>query len=460
MKSTYKLLPAAMLSLAACSTPADDDIQPATRTVTVNLVPQTRTTIGYEGSDVSHLEWCDGDNIAYVTDIAGDTFRKAVVAANAFKAEIPSNATSDNTIVALWPVAENVDKTLAEASVSLAAESTQTGEKSGFDGSLLPMYARAEIVAGNIDAEYCTMASVVRFAVKNGSQPGEVLKSVTLATDQNIVGSFHVDPTSDKGFAFSGESNSVTANITAPEGKIATLDEGETRYAYAVVPKGSYTGVTVTVRTDLDTYVFPDGAMDLSREDRALWRVELDLTASTQLPPEQYFTRISSADEITDDGTYLIVTAEAPYYTPGAPSKSDISYLTHEPVTVTDKGILKDESTLIFAWNIHKDPATGAYEFYSPYNEKYIRVPNSSSRNYAHIYLRPESTYKDPGGDYLFNIDPGSGTTIAHRNTQENTEMSGAGLKFYSSGSTKMFCVCRTVCGDAAHDVDIYKLRD
>lgn len=462
MKSLYKYLPAAMLSLAACSTPVDGDIQHPTRTVTVDLVPQTRTTIGYEGSDVSHLEWCAGDNIAYVTDIAGDTFRSATVTANSFKAEIPSSATKDNTLVALWPVAENTGKPLMEASVCLAAESVQTGEKSGFDGSLLPMYARADIVAGRINAEYCVMGSVIRFAVKNGQRHDEILKSVTLTTDQNIVGEFRIDPTSLNGYTFNGQSNTITATIETPEDKPATLAEDEIRYAYVVVPKGSYTGVTVTVHTDTDAYVFADGAMDLSRDDRALYRVELDLTSSTKLPPEpeeQYFTRIASTDEITDDGIYLIVTAEAPYFTPGEIGDSEISYLIPTEITVTDQGILKDEESLANAWNIRKDAGSGAYEFYHIRHDKYIQVPKSSSRDYAHIYMEPESAYKG-WGDYLFHINPGSGTTIAHRNLDGNTEMEGAGIKFYSSGHTKMFCICRTVCGSKAHDVDIYKLRD
>ncbi|MFR2062487.1 MAG: hypothetical protein ACLS37_11785, partial [Alistipes sp.] len=70
------LMIAGVCMLAACS--ADNGNGPAvpenTRTLTVNC-PDTRTTIGYEGSDYSHRVWIDGDRVAYATDVAGDVFK-------------------------------------------------------------------------------------------------------------------------------------------------------------------------------------------------------------------------------------------------------------------------------------------------------------------------------------------------------------------------------------------------
>ena len=170
----------------------------------------TRTTIDYEGSDVSHLVWSEGDMVAYVTDKAGDLFRSAEMKAADdgfyFDAEVSAEAT---TIYVVYPVGENVGKSLSEARLSLIGSIEQTaGDK--FSGEMLPMVATEAIGwTDRVDAVYNCIASVVRFTVAGGEgHETEVLKSVTLTANESLVGDYGVDVASGE-LAFSPLANSI-----------------------------------------------------------------------------------------------------------------------------------------------------------------------------------------------------------------------------------------------------------
>lgn len=154
------LLSAGISLLTACSDESgQSNLLEPTRSLTVKSL-LTRTTIGYEGSDFSHLEWREGDRVAYVTDLPGEVFRTAEVSDNRFTAELPARAAADNVLIVVWPAASNQGRPLAEATLTLAAETVQTAGAE-FDGSLLPMYARIPIPASGaeVDAEYLQPAS-------------------------------------------------------------------------------------------------------------------------------------------------------------------------------------------------------------------------------------------------------------------------------------------------------------
>ncbi|MBQ5748151.1 MAG: hypothetical protein IIV83_05060, partial [Bacteroidales bacterium] len=123
MKNIYVFVKIAVLALiagfAASCNKSDNYRVPAEdmRVITVGTAA-TRTTIGYEGSDVSHLEWVDGDQVAYVTDASGDVFKVAEVNSNLFTAEIPA---ASEKIYVIYPVGENEGKSLAQVNASLAS---------------------------------------------------------------------------------------------------------------------------------------------------------------------------------------------------------------------------------------------------------------------------------------------------------------------------------------------------
>ena len=364
---------AVALVLFAASCQNDNEpagVTVATRTIEV-YTEATRTTIGYEGSDVSHLEWCAGDNVAYVTDAAGDTFKSAEMKYGAqgwsFNATIPASA---GNIYVVYPVGDNVGKTLAEAKASLAANIAQVaGEK--FDGSLLPMMATAAVPSSNcVDVVYECVASVVRFTVIGGEgHETEVLKSVTLSANESLVGDYTLDANGAMTFAGAGKSVKVEYSGASESGDDVLL--AETHDLYVVIPSAIYTGVDVVVETDVDSYQWNDGGMDLTNASRRLYRVKLDLgtaegAPAPEEPEQQYFKPVLNLSEITDDGVYLIaVEIDGKYYVTNNEPTDTANYYWVEGVEVSSDefGVVYNSDVLKYSWNITKKDA--GYEFYS-----------------------------------------------------------------------------------------------
>lgn len=352
-------------AMAACSAEKNlkPESEPQTRTVTVTAAA-TKTTIEYEGSDVSHLVWCDGDEVAYCTEVNSDTFKKAVVTSNAFKAEIPSSA---QNIVVIWPAGNNEGKTLAQASSELASETTCNIDED-FDGALLPMMAVASVPSDsdNIDVEYNCLASVIRFTVyPANTDAAESLMKITVSANESMVGTYAMSH--DGYLAFNGSGKEAVVNVTGSSESILLTEEPE---AYVVVNRASYTGVDVKVDTDLGTYVFADGAMDVSRPDRSLYRVKLDLSTKSPVPdtPKKYFTVVTDLSDITDDGTYLIATdkGDTEYYiTDNKPTDtSNYYWLMGVAVSHDDYGISFTEDLMTYVCNITKHD--GGYKVFFP----------------------------------------------------------------------------------------------
>ena len=328
------------------------------RTVEV-YAAQTRTTIGYEASDVSHLEWCEGDRVAYVTDVAGDTFKSAEMKYSAKGWYFSSNVTAAaETIYVIYPVGDNVGKSLAEAKASLVAEFQQVAD-ADFVGENLPMYASAPITStSRVEVVYEVMASVVRFSVVGEGHDVESLQSVTLTTNEPLVGDYSYDAASGK-MLFEGAANSIKVDyISATElGEDVLL--ARTHDIYMVVPSATFTGVDVVVKTDADTYVWSNGAMDLSHPERRLYRVALDLAAAdgAPAPVNRYFSPVCSLDEITDEGTYLIATnIDGKYYVTNNEPTDTANYYYVEGVELPSDefGVLHSEDAMNYTWSITK----------------------------------------------------------------------------------------------------------
>lgn len=328
------------------------------RTVEV-YAAQTRTTIGYEASDVSHLEWCEGDRVAYVTDVAGDTFKSAEMKYSAKGWYFSSNVTAAaETIYVIYPVGDNVGKSLAEAKASLAAEFQQVAD-ADFVGENLPMYASAPITStSRVEVVYEVMASVVRFSVVGEGHDIESLQSVTLTANEPLVGDYSYDAASGK-MLFEGAANSIKVDyVSATElGEDVLL--ARTHDIYMVVPSATFTGVDVVVKTDADTYVWSNGAMDLSHPERRLYRVALDLAAAdgAPAPVNRYFSPVCSLDEITDEGTYLIATnIDGKYYVTNNEPTDTANYYYVEGVELPSDefGVLHSEDAMNYTWSITK----------------------------------------------------------------------------------------------------------
>lgn len=352
MKNLYYILPLTVACLAACQN--KDNLQAGrdTRDIEVNTLI-TKTTIDYEG-DVSHLVWSNGDNVMYLTDdkegLEDYGFQSAAVKDNRFTASIPASATKDNKILIVWP-GRTLD--LGNSSTTLRIDNEfSVSSKDAFDGRTLPMVAVTDIPEGSeVSASFQPLGAVLRIAVDSTGHASERLKSITLTTAEQCAGTFKITPDAENTAIFSGNSNTV---------KVSLNDTPELRnfnYIYMVLAKGSYTGVKMEVETEATTYAFEDGTMDLTRQDRGLYRISVSLPAYEE-PKEEAFVKVTSADEITADAQYLILSpkSETEYY--ALSNKKDMDYIKAVTVTLNGKGaITKDEDTEAYAVTFITDEA-------------------------------------------------------------------------------------------------------
>ena len=368
--NNIKTILAAALSLVVVSCQSDNGVVKSDDLRTVDVyAAETRTTIDYEASDVSHLEWCEWDQVAYVTELSGDTFKVADMKRGTsgwyFSAQVQSAA---KQIHVIYPVGDNEGKTLAEAKASLKSNIEQYfGEP--FHGELLPMMASAALEAANrVDVVYTAMASVLRLSVGGFGHENEILKSVTLKANEALAGDY--TPSADGQMVFAGTSNSIKVDIkTYGE----TVHLGGKINVYMVVPSAAFTGVDVVVESDLDSYSWSGGSMDLSHPERRLYRIDLDLNSAEGAPqPEtKYFAPVLSESELSEDALYLIAVKSGSKYYVANNQPTDTAnyyYVTAVELDSDDNGVVYSQDALAYTWTI-KDTDKG-YMFYSPNMEK------------------------------------------------------------------------------------------
>lgn len=301
MRKIYYLA-AAALSLCACQKEVNEKgASIETREITVSTT-LTKTGIAYEG-DVSHLVWKEGDQVSYITSDAaglGSGFGLATVKDNKFKATISAQATSKDKFLAVWGGSATEGASSIEIPMSTVIDANSTAE---FDGKLLPMVALANVPddkAAEIDVDFTPLAAVLRVSVDTVGHSNEKLSGITLTTDGKCIGTYSVSTAYEKGYKFTGTSNTVSA--TFPDTPLLK----DFKYAYLVLAKGSYTDVRMEITTDKNTYTLSDGAMDLTASDRGLYRINIQLSEPLA-PVEQKFVKVTEQSQIVAGGTYLIV---------------------------------------------------------------------------------------------------------------------------------------------------------
>lgn len=444
------LMIAGVCMLAACSAYDGNGtaVPENTRTLTVNC-PDTRTTIGYEGSDYSHLVWIDGDRVAYATDVAGDVFKIAGVADNRFAAEVPAGAIADNRLLIVWPAAPNAGEPLAGASAELASSIEQVAG-APFDGGLLPMCADVAIPADRdqVDALYTVLGSVLRIGIDATGHETEVLRSVTLTAKEKLIGSYAFDAAT-RMWSFSGTSNKVTVNVT---GEKAVLSEKA--YVYMVVDPAVYTGVTVTVETDMDTYVYADGTMDVGQKGRTLYRIDLSLDEPVE-PVIPYFTQVTDAAELTADGSYLIVSELSGTECFAAGAK-DMTYLSPVILAVTDKGIVGTSEVMKHTWKIEKHESSGRYSLFSNEVNQFIGAPGAIMVNDYGKFWFASTLADDDTAKLTYHWEI---TVTDQQATVKTLRMDDCYFMYNSTSSIRYFCPCTSETV-GAKPVKIFKMRE
>lgn len=412
MKKHINILATALLLATTASCVSETDMPSpempdglAMRELTVTVAPVSRTTIEYENSDFSHLVWCDGDEVAYVTDVNGDTFRTAVISHNTFRAEVPETATSNNKLIIIYPAGDHAGKSLSDTQLA-TVNPTVTDIDSPFDGSRLPLSSVTPVPSSkSVTADFEVMASVVRLCISGGQSSEELLESVTLSADQSLTGTYK---RSYYGWFLDGGDRSISMNIEG-ENRSLTAAGGKSGYIYFVVPRNQYTGVGLSITTDGGTYTFADGEMDLAQDGRTLYR--LDLTLGEPEPVKQpMFRKITSLDDVTtgENDKYLIVCEEKSYVYSDYNSNN---YYEGIPVTIGPDGIdaACSEATG-FQFSIFHYTGENAHLYYLKTDQYigrgyYIGMMPNFPGTPGKIYYDSSPDYQENSWDISFDAD-------------------------------------------------------
>lgn len=110
---------------------------------------------------------------------------------------------------------------------------------------------------GPVSSNTCSSASaprLIRIGIDATKHEEEVAR-------EPLAGQYVFDPVV-RSWSFAGTSNTVTGNLT---GEQAALSGNH--HIYRMVNPTCYTGVTLTIRTDRDSYIYADGTMDVAQRD-------------------------------------------------------------------------------------------------------------------------------------------------------------------------------------------------
>ena len=441
MKRNIYLSVAATVSailFSACQiTEVSDSIK--TRSITVYPVEaDTRTSLEYEYSDYSHLVWCEGDVVAYVTDCASDVVKEAQVSSDGvFTAAIPESAGTDNRLYVVYPGDGLAGGTLADLSLEISAQQTQDSISAvNSTGIVIPMMACTHVPETgetSVSVSYDVPVSVIRFDFATADFPQDQIQSVTFTAAQPVAGTVNVAGSVNGDVIFNGVSNSVTTTID----RLSPLERGG--YVYVPVMRGSYSGVTLEVVTDNNEFVFRDGNFELDDPDATLYKVEMTL-GEGQVIRDPYFVEISEDEQFSPDNKYLIAYRQSDYVYRVASehisSKIDAVTIEYDP----DLGgipVVGDVMDYVFTIG----PVAGADGYYWLYSEaagntngNYIGSAGGTSAAGNFFFQNTEPT--SSSNYYIWQITYGDGVQYIYnegRNRWFKYDASANSRKFVTS---------------------------
>lgn len=440
MKRNIYLSVAATVSailFSACQiTEVSDSIK--TRSITVYPVEaDTKTSLEYEYSDYSHLVWCEGDVVAYVTDCASDVVKEAQVSSDGvFTAAIPESAGTDNRLYVVYPGDGLAGGTLADLSLEISAQQTQDSISAvNSTGIVIPMMACTHVPETgetSVSVSYDVPVSVIRFDFATADFPQDQIQSVTFTAAQPVAGTVNVAGSVNGDVIFNGVSNSVTTTID----RLSPLERGG--YVYVPVMRGSYSGVTLEVVTDNNEFVFRDGNFELDDPDATLYKVEMTL-GEGQVIRDPYFVEISEDEQFSPDNKYLIAYRQSDYVYRVASehisSKIDAVTIEYDP----DLGgipVVGDVMDYVFTIG----PVAGADGYYWLYSEaagntngNYVGTAGGTSVEGNFFFMKTEPASSD--AYYIWRITYGDGAVYLHNEGRNRWIKYSTNLTYFVTSS-------------------------
>lgn len=396
----------------------------------------TKTSIENEYSDWTHLVWNDGDMVAYVTDCGTDVVKTASVSSDGtFTAEIPAEATVSNTLYVAYPPDGLEGKTLTDLKIEIGETNTQEGMTSSA-GVDVPMFASAQVPAAGettVSVKYEIPAAIVRFNITSSEYAADQLTSVTMEAGVPLSGSVSVPESGDGMFAYEGGSGSVTTTIST----LSPISEGG--YVYLPVMRGDYSDVTVTVKTDKNTFRFEGGNFSLSNPDATVYKVTLNLGEAAAVPPDPYFAEISEGEQFSAENKYLVTYRHSSlsYRVAADHISSKIDGMTFE-VDPDLGGIPAKGDVLNYVFTIA--PVAGAEGKYYLYSEaagntngNYIGSAGGTSTAGNFFFMKTEPTASDTY--YIWDITYGDGVQYIYNEGRNRYMKYSSSLTYFVTSS-------------------------
>lgn len=423
-----------------------------------NIDNSTRTSIEYEYSDYSHLVWNEGDVVAYVTDLSSDVVKEAVVTESGyFTAELPAEAGSDNTLYVLYPGEGHAGGSAADLRLQIA-ETQQQDSVQVSTGIDIPMYAVATVPQSgetSLHVKYEIPVAVIRFEILSSDYATDMIQSITVTAQEPLAGDIDVrESQAGSAAAFTGTSNSVTTTVTRP----SAIERGG--YVYVPVARGTYSGVSVEVTTDNNTFTFPDGTFSLDDPEASLYKVQLVLGEGSVVPPEPYFAEIAEGEQFSADNSYLIAYKQSDNTYRVASnhisSKIDGSTFNIDPEL---GGIKAEGEVMDYVFTIAPVEGTGCYYLYSEAagntNGNYVGSAGGETVEGNFFFMTTIPTADD--NYYIWDITYNSDGTQTLYNEGRNR---------YFKYSSNLGYFCTSIVGndnpnnEPVHNVTILKLTE
>ena len=387
MKRNIYLSAAATVSAILFSACQITEVSEGMKTRSITVYPEetdTKTSVEYEYSDYSHLVWCEGDVVAYVTDCASDVVRVAEVSSDGvFTATIPESAGTDNRLYVVYPGDGLAGGTLADLSLEISSRQTQDSISTvNSTGVIIPMMACAQVPetgGTSVSVSYDVPVSVIRFDFATADFPQDQIQSVTFTAAQ-----------------------------------------------------------PVEVVTDNNEFVFRDGNFELDDPDATLYKVEMTL-GEGQVIRDPYFVEISEGEQLSPDNKYLIAYRQSDYVYRVASehisSKIDAVTFEYDP----DLGgipVVGDVMDYVFTIGPVAD-AEGYYWLYSEAagntNGNYIGSAGGTSVEGNFFFMDTEPASSD--AYYIWRIEYGDSVVYLHNEGRDRWFKYSTNLNYFVTSS-------------------------
>lgn len=420
-------LAALAAALVSCSREKEVEVVEPAGDVTYRfeLVEGTRATLNDDGV------WWDASD--HVGVFLGSENKNAEVEGTDTKYVVVDGPSGVSKGYAYYPYN---DANTSAGSVNVVFPKDQIGgSQSAMPMAGIPFDVTSGTFNGQIHS--LNLGSVIDFRVysPSGKYAGEQVKSITFAATEgsHLAGTAKLDltavnPANESTLAVNWEGGSPQSSVTLTQTSASALDKvtAEGRHLYMVVAPGTYSG-TISIVTNAATYSYTVTDKQFVRGGLHRYNMSLESSAATRAIS---YVKITSAQELTSGGSYLIV-----YKSSDTEGKMFHPVLNNDGSTYAGNAVAVVLSGNRLVANAEAESSLIVLE--KSGNSYTIKVPSAGNKN---LYLASGSSNLKVG-DYANNISVGNdgGATINRSNTQRYLYYGNNSFSSSNTSSTLYF---------------------